>query len=276
MAYALLNYTGDGSTTTFAISFPYIVESHVKVYVSGSLKIQGVDYNIVSSNVVFVTAPAAAAAISLRRNTSQDSRIAAFQDGVTLTQSALDTNSKQSFYMSQEAIDSADTAMGIEVAGFDWDAEGKQIHNLASPTNATDATNKTYVDTTITNNITAAAGALFVPTAGGTMTGALTLSGAPTAGLHAATKTYADSTGPNTFLAPYGFAQGATTAYGTDFTVDSAVSRVYRVLSTAVGGPGINGAVQQIPYDGTHWWLAERAAADDRVEARERLYACVA
>ena len=94
MAYALLNYTGDGSTTTFAISFPYIVESHVKVYVSGSLKIQGVDYNIVSSNVVFVTAPAAAAAISLRRNTSQDSRIAAFQDGVTLTQSALDTNSK--------------------------------------------------------------------------------------------------------------------------------------------------------------------------------------
>ena len=48
----------------------------------------------------------------------------------------------------------------------------------------TDATTKTYVD---------AQDALKVSKAGDTMTGALTLSGAPTAGLHAATKTYVDS-----------------------------------------------------------------------------------
>jgi hypothetical protein len=48
----------------------------------------------------------------------------------------------------------------------------------------TDPTTKTYVDTQV---------ALKVNKAGDSMTGALTLSGAPTAGLHAATKTYVDT-----------------------------------------------------------------------------------
>ena len=51
-------------------------------------------------------------------------------------------------------------------------------------TEPTQFTSKTYVD---------AADALRLPLTGGTLTGALTLAGAPTSDLHAATKKYVDS-----------------------------------------------------------------------------------
>jgi hypothetical protein len=86
----------------------------------------------------------------------------------------------------------------------------------------------------------------YVAKTGDTMTGLLTLSGAPTTNLHAATKLYVD-----TLTTGFGWATGSTANYGTDFTVDSWISRIYRVLTTAVSGPGINGGVLQIPYDGT-------------------------
>ena len=95
----------------------------------------------------------------------------------------------------------------------------QKITGLADPTLAQDAATKAYTDTQITNLINAAPGALDtldelaaalgddasfsttvtnslagkLPLAGGTMTGALVLSGAPTIGLHAVTKTYADA-----------------------------------------------------------------------------------
>jgi hypothetical protein len=95
----------------------------------------------------------------------------------------------------------------------------QKITGLADPTLAQDAATKAYTDLQITNLIAAAPGALDtldelaaalgddasfattvtnslaakLPLAGGTMTGALTLSGAPTIGLHAVTKTYADA-----------------------------------------------------------------------------------
>jgi hypothetical protein len=63
-------------------------------------------------------------------------------------------------------------------------------------------------------------------------------------------KTYATSD-----LTTYGFGTSATATYGTDFTVDNWISRIYRILNSgpnaAVAGPGINGVVLQVPYDGT-------------------------
>ena len=89
------------------------------------------------------------------------------------------------------------------------------------PTNALHAATKGYVDTTVANLIDSSPGALNtlnelaaaigddanfsttitnsiatkLPLAGGTLTGALVLSGAPTIALHAATKAYADAVG---------------------------------------------------------------------------------
>jgi hypothetical protein len=90
----------------------------------------------------------------------------------------------------------------------------QKITNLATPTANADASTKLYVDTSISNLIAGAPSTLdtldeiaaaladtanfsdtVVLKSGSTMTGALTLSGAPTIGLHAVTKTYADAIG---------------------------------------------------------------------------------
>ena len=91
----------------------------------------------------------------------------------------------------------------------------QKITGLGTPTaNTTDAATTAYVDTSIANLIAGAPSTLdtldeiaaaladtanfsdtVVLKSGSTMTGALTLSGAPTIGLHAVTKTYADAIG---------------------------------------------------------------------------------
>ena len=90
----------------------------------------------------------------------------------------------------------------------------QKITNLATPTANADASTKLYVDTSISNLIAGAPSTLdtldeiaaaladtanfsdtVVLKSGSTMTGALTLSGAPSSPLHAATKAYADAIG---------------------------------------------------------------------------------
>jgi hypothetical protein len=87
----------------------------------------------------------------------------------------------------------------------------QKITTLATPTSDADAATKLYVDTKVADLVNSAPGTLdtlgeiasaiqsggtvyesFVLKAGSTMTGALTLSGAPTVDLHAATKKYVD------------------------------------------------------------------------------------
>lgn len=72
--------------------------------------------------------------------------------------------------------------MTVATAGATM-ASGKTLTLAADPALALEAATKQYVDNR---------DALYVPLAGGTMTGILTLSGAPSQPLHAATKAYAD------------------------------------------------------------------------------------
>jgi hypothetical protein len=88
----------------------------------------------------------------------------------------------------------------------------QKITSLATPTSNADAATKLYVDTKVADLVNSAPGTLdtlgeianaiqsggtvyesFVLKAGSTMTGALTLSGAPSSNLHAATKAYVDT-----------------------------------------------------------------------------------
>ena len=101
----------------------------------------------------------------------------------------------------------------------DLDAQTFKVTNLGNPTAAQDAATKSYVDTEVANVVNSAPAALdtlnelaaalgddanFSTTvtnslagklalAGGTLTGNLTLAGAPTSNLHAATKAYVDA-----------------------------------------------------------------------------------
>jgi hypothetical protein len=96
----------------------------------------------------------------------------------------------------------------------------QKITNLATPTDNADASTKAYVDTKVADLVNSAPSTLdtlgeiaaaieaggtvyesFVLKSGSTMTGALTLSGAPTVDLHAATKLYVDTVAGSTAAA---------------------------------------------------------------------------
>jgi hypothetical protein len=106
----------------------------------------------------------------------------------------------------------------------------QKITSLATPTENTDASTKLYVDTKVADLVNSAPSTLdtlgeiataiesggtvyesFVLKAGSTMTGALTLSGAPTVDLHAATKLYVDDVAGSATAAAASAAAAATT-----------------------------------------------------------------
>jgi hypothetical protein len=106
----------------------------------------------------------------------------------------------------------------------------QKITSLATPTVNTDAATKLYVDTKVSDLVNSAPGTLdtlgeiataiqaggtvfdaMVLKAGSTMTGALTLSGAPTVDLHAATKAYVDTVAGSATAAAASASAAATT-----------------------------------------------------------------
>jgi hypothetical protein len=149
MSFAINNYTGNGSTTTFSVTFPYITQSHVQVRLDNVLKTLGVDYTFpTSSTIQFTNAPANSVNINFKRSSNQSARLVDFQDGSTITESILDQDSNQMFYMSQEAIDSTAGVMALD-GDNKWDATSRIIKNLASPVNDNDAVNKAFITTNL-------------------------------------------------------------------------------------------------------------------------------
>ena len=148
MSFAINNYTGNGSTTTFSVTFPYITQSHVQVRLNNVLKTLSVDYTFpTSSTIQFTTAPANGVNINFKRSSNQSSRLVDFQDGSTMTEAILDQDSNQLFFISQEAFDTADNAILLDTDDK-YNANSKVIKNLANPVNANDAVNKTYLENT--------------------------------------------------------------------------------------------------------------------------------
>jgi hypothetical protein len=106
----------------------------------------------------------------------------------------------------------------------------QKVTSLATPTDNADAATKLYVDTKVADLVNSAPSTLdtlgeiataiqaggtvydsFVLKAGSTMTGALTLSGAPSSNLHAATKAYVDTVAGSATAAAASAAAAATT-----------------------------------------------------------------
>ena len=153
MAFAINTYTGNGSLTSFSVSFPYIEQAHVIVTVGGVTKTQGSDYSFTnSSTIAFGSAPANGAIIKFTRSTNRNARLVDYQDGSTITEAILDQDGNQSFFMAQEAIDITENTIGLN-ASDEWDATNKKIINVADPTVAQGAATKNYVDTKLAADI---------------------------------------------------------------------------------------------------------------------------
>jgi hypothetical protein len=148
MSFAIVNYTGNGSTTTYSITFPYITSSHVIVKIDNVVKTAGTDYTFpTSSTIQFTTAPANGTSISISRSSSRSTRLVDYQDGATITEAILDQDSNQLFYISQEAFDTADNALLLDTDNK-YNANSKIIKNVLNPVNAQDAVTKNYLENT--------------------------------------------------------------------------------------------------------------------------------
>jgi len=249
MPYSSAVYTGNGSTTQFAITYPYIRKEHIKVFVNFVDTV----YTYVNNTTVQVaTAPAVSLRVEVRRITPLANVLVDYTDGSTLVAADLDTTALQNLYIEQELDDaskqtvSVDPATGLLIAG------GARITNVGNPINAQDVATKTYVDT---------ADALKVTKAGDSMTGALAMGtnkitglGNPTNVQDAATKTYVDTADAlkvakagDSMTGPLAMGTNKVTGMGDPTSAQDAATKTYvdtaDALKVAKAGDTMSGAL---------------------------------
>jgi hypothetical protein len=142
--FAQVTYTGNGSTTSYAIPFSYIDSSHVKAYINGTLTSA---FTVSTSTLTFTSAPANGATVRIERQTPIDARLVDFADGSVLTEADLDRSANQTFYIAQEVADDQINNLALDTDDK-YNANSKIIKNVANPVNANDAVNKTYLENT--------------------------------------------------------------------------------------------------------------------------------
>lgn len=107
-------HNGDGSTTDFSFPFTYLSNDHVKASIGGVVTTAWTFID--GSNIRFDSAPAAGTEnIKIFRETSPGTRLTNYQDAGTLGADELNVDSKQAFFLAQEAVDTSNLA-GPEAA----------------------------------------------------------------------------------------------------------------------------------------------------------------
>ena len=106
-AASFTNHTGNGSTNSFAISFPSLSNNEIDVTVGGVLKTITTHYTITGSTLTFTSGntPANGAAVKFQRDTDISTKKVDFADGSVLTEADLDSNSDQILFGLQEFVD---------------------------------------------------------------------------------------------------------------------------------------------------------------------------
>jgi hypothetical protein len=86
--------------------------------------------------------------VRIERNSSPNTILVDYENGSLLDEATLDLANRQSFYLAQEAEDRAQESIA-PASDTNWDAGGKRIKNVGTPTDAADAVTKAYADTII-------------------------------------------------------------------------------------------------------------------------------
>ena len=232
MANSFVRYTGNGSTTAYAVPFSYVNQAHVAVTIGGVAN-TAFTWNGAGTQITFDSAPADESNIEIRRTTSQTTRLVDYASGSVLTESDLDTDSTQGFYMSQEAVDDANDVIKTSSSTFQWDGTSKRITNVTDPTGAQDAATKNYTDTAAASQVTLAT--TQATNAASSATAASTsASGAATSATTATTKASEASTSATNAASSASTASGhATTASGHATTATTQASNAATSASTA-------------------------------------------
>tara|TARA_B100000575_G_scaffold285044_1_gene279843 strand:- start:4385 stop:6625 length:2241 start_codon:yes stop_codon:yes gene_type:complete len=107
MAVTINNYTGDGSTNQYAITFQYLSQNDVVVTVN---EVAAPFTFVNSSTVQITTTPSTGDRIVIKRNTSV-AALVDFTDGSTLFEADLDLATQQARFLGEESRDRAESAL---------------------------------------------------------------------------------------------------------------------------------------------------------------------
>ena len=108
MAITQNTYTGDGSTTAYSFTFPYLETTDIKVSIDA---VDTTAYSLSNATtVLFTTAPTTGAAVRIYRDTATANLQATFYPGSAIRASDLNNNFTQNLYVTQEADFNVTTA----------------------------------------------------------------------------------------------------------------------------------------------------------------------
>ena len=161
MPFAVTQITATGSSDPLSFSFPYRSTSDIVVKVDGVTKTATTHYTFPTTSSVQFTSgnvPTSGQVVEIRRATSQNTRLVDYVSGAILTESDLDTDSNQAFFMAQESIDIANDGLTLQSTGV-FDGSNKRITNVADPTGAQDVATKAYTDSQVSSVATNASAA---------------------------------------------------------------------------------------------------------------------
>lgn len=161
MPFAVTQITATGSSDPLSFSFPYRSTSDIVVKVDGVTKTATTHYTFPTTSSVQFTSgnvPTSGQVVEIRRATSQNTRLVDYVSGAILTESDLDTDSNQAFFMAQESIDIASDGLTLQSTGV-FDGSNKRITNVADPTGAQDVATKAYTDSQVSSVATNASAA---------------------------------------------------------------------------------------------------------------------
>jgi len=217
MAVTQNTYTGNGSTTNYSFTFPYLEEDEIKVSLNGTLTTA---YNLANATTIsFTTAPANGAAIRIYRQTDTTATKSTFFPGSAIRAQDLNENFLQTLYVSQESDNTAASATATANTALTNSATAVSTANTAN-TNASAA-----VSTANTASANASAAVSTANTASSNATTAVNT--ANTASANA-------TTAINTANAATTTANNAvTTANGAVSTANTALTNANAAVSTA-------------------------------------------
>jgi hypothetical protein len=111
MATTSNTYTGNGSNKLFSITYPYLDESDIDVYLNGTLQTITTQYFFANATTIeFVTAPSNGAVILLKRSTDDTDLKTTFFPGSLIRSSDLNDNFDQGLFIAQETTNTATAA----------------------------------------------------------------------------------------------------------------------------------------------------------------------
>lgn len=124
MPFSYAQYTGNGSTTTFSVPFPYILKTHVALYTGYDLLnstftsqlTEGTDYTWSSDTQVQTTAAVQSGVVlTILRTTPGGSLLVPWQDGSNLIADDLVTSDLQNLFVVQESTDRSQIAVDAAI-----------------------------------------------------------------------------------------------------------------------------------------------------------------